>query len=442
MTRATISKRSVDGLKATGKQYFLWDSALSGFGVRISPAGVKSYIYQYRIGGRGSQERRTTIGRHGEITPDTARKLAHKLAEQVRSAIDPVDARRKAAKAQAARKASDKELAFDAYCDRYIEKRVKAEKLASHDNIEMVFRLHAIPVLKNTPITAIERRDVVAVLDRIPASSPALRRSTYAILNRMFNWAKGREDIVANPMDGIAAPPSPPSRDRVLSDEELALALRAAGQMELPFGPFYILLLVTGQRRDEVAGLNWNELDRASTMWTLPKERAKNGEANIVPLSALAIAALDKVAGQECAKKRQWPRKGLVFTTTGKTSISGFSRFKARLDALMLGLAQKEAEKAGMDPEEVAVAPWRVHDARRTVATGLQRLGVRFEVTEAVLNHTSGAKAGVAGIYQRYGWGPEKRAALEAWGDHCEALLNAKPDKANVVPFDPAKRAG
>jgi integrase len=252
----------------------------------------------------------------------------------------------------------------------------------------------------------------------------------------LFKWAIGRGDIEANPLDGMPSPQAATSRDRVLSDEELALALRAAAKIEAPFGPFYQMLFATGQRREEVAGLDWSEVDGPGQLWTLPAERAKNGEASLIPLNRHAMAVLSDLAPKNDQGETKWPRRGLVFTTTGETPISGYSRAKARLDAKMLELARKDAEEAGDDPDTIELAPWRLHDARRTVATALQRLGVRFEVTEAILNHTAGAsRSGVAAVYQRHGWGPEKRAALDAWAAHCDAVLSPPADQSNVVPM-------
>ena len=471
MAKRNLTKTAIDELPTTGRQHFLWDVTPPGFGVRVSPAGIKSYIFQFRIGGRAGTVRRTTIGRHGELTVDQARKLAHKLAEQVRNQVDPVEARREAAQAAKERKVTAKDLAFDSYCKRYIERRVEPEGMASVGNIEMAFRLHAIPVLGSKPLPEITKRDITSVLDGIPRGSLALRRSVFAILSKMLNWAVERGDVPTSPMLGMQRPPAVASRDRVLSDSELALALRAAADTAAPFGPFYQLLFATGQRRDEVAGLAWDELDRETRLWTLPGSRTKNGEPNLVPLSPRAIAALDWTAASAVATQalaardrdagkgskispaerkrvaeeaealalaelaagaRKWPAKGFVFSGTGKTPLSGFSRAKARLDALMLMLARKDAQEGGGDPDSVELVAWRLHDARRTLATGLQRLGVRFEVTEAVLNHTSGSKAGVAGVYQRHDWAPEKRAALGAWAEHCELVLNPA-DESNVV---------
>jgi integrase len=200
------------------------------------------------------------------------------------------------------------------------------------------------------------------------------------------------------------------SRERVLTDEELGLAWRASLQLGYPFGPIIRMLMITGQRREEVTALEWAELHRTDAEWLMPGSRAKNGRAHTVPLSALALAELDNIGGQD------WPRTGLVFTTTGRSRVSGHSRAKVRLDRQMALLAP------GVD-----VQPWRLHDLRRTLATGLQKLGVRFEVTEAVLNHVSGARSGVAGVYQRHTWTMEKRAALDDWSAHVSSLVGCCP---------------
>jgi integrase len=253
----------------------------------------------------------------------------------------------------------------------------------------------------------------------------------------LFKWAQGR-GIERSPLDGYDAAPAPaPSRDRVLTDDELRLAWLAAGKLGQPFADFYRVLIGTGQRREEVASLDWKELNRDAAEWRLPSERSKNNEPHTVPLASLVFDLFDQLAemAEVDAADRKWPKRGLVFSTTGKTAVSGYSRAKRRLDAAMLKLALAEAEEAGEDPETVSVDPWRVHDIRRTVATGLQRLGVRFEVTEAVLNHVSGrSRSGIAAVYQRHQWTEEKRSALNAWAGHVERLLSAGEDN-NVVPI-------
>jgi len=430
MTTGSISKRSVDALKPSNKDQFLWDDDLHGFGVKVTPAGKKTYIYQYRTAGRAGSTRRATLGVHGSLTPDDARIAAKEAAKLISAGLHPTDEKRQKEKARQAKKLSDEELGFKTYCvDTYLPARKPELRTRTYDFIEAALRCHAYPVLASKPLPDITSRDVRKLLDGIKHES--VRYSVFGVLRTLFKWAaaKGREDIPASPLEGMEALRPVESRDRVLSDAELALALRAADELAQPYGPFYGLLFATGQRRDEVAALDWAELNRAELLWTLPRERAKNGKANIVPLNAHAIAALDRVAGGD-----KWPSRGLVFPATDKTPISGFSKAKKALDAKMLDLARSDAEQAGDNPEAVQLTPWRLHDARRTLATGLQRLGVRFEVTEAVLNHTSGiSRAGVAGVYQRHGWAPEKRAALDAWAAHCDRLLNPEEEASNVV---------
>ncbi len=434
MPQGTISKTSVDDLKGSGKTHYLWDNNPIGFGVRVTPAGAKSYIYQFRMGGRGSAIRREVISRVEKMSPEQARKRAHDLAHLARTGTDPIDKKHADRKARTEAKATEKELAFDAYAARYLENRVKAETPRSYVFVEGLIRLHAKPALKRKPISELTKRDVAMLLDAIPPTKPAVRRNLFAVLRKLFNYAKARGDITSSPMDGMKAPPTVKSRDRVLSDEELALALRAAREPGGLFGALYLMLFATGQRREEVAGLSWAEVDRRNAVWNLPRERSKNGEPNVIPLNRNALAVLDKLAKQEAEDSPRWPRTGLIFTTTGQTSISGYSRAKSRLDAQIVALAADDAKQAEVDSLPLCVAPWRLHDARRTLATGLQRLGVRFEVTEAILNHTAGAsRSGVAAIYQRHDWAPEKRAALDAWADHCDRLLNPAAATCNVV---------
>ena len=164
--------------------------------------------------------------------------------------------------------------------------------------------------------------------------------------------------------------------------------------------------------------MDWSELAHNEQIWTIPSERSKNGVPHDVPLSPLAAAVITSLGGGG-----EWPRTGLIFTTTGRTPISGFTKLKQRLDAAMNECMAKRVSGAGDGAK--TVLPWRIHDLRRTVATGLQRLGVRFEVNEAVLNHVSGSRSGVAGVYQRHNWKGEKRAALEAWASHVASVANA-----------------
>ena len=450
-TNVVIAKRLVDAAEPDARQFVLWDERDKGFGLLVLPSGTKSYVYQYRIGGRSGRTRRYTIGKHGDLTPDQARKKAQELRALVLAGTDPIDAERstaaerereRAAKAEAARLLG--ELAFSAYVESFLSKAVTTgTRERTAELYAQCLRGHAVPVLKATPMPKIGKAELNRVLDNIPANQPAVRRNVFAVLRILFNWALERGDITASPMATMKAPAAATSRDRVLSDEELALALRGADALGAPFGPFYRLLFLTGQRRDECAGADWAEFDREEAVWTLPADRTKNGVPHLVPLAPELVAMLDKLAGQGEADEPKWPRAGIVFSSNGgKTRISGYSRAKSRLDAAIAKLAAEDAAAAGDDAKPFKVAPWRVHDARRTLATGLQRLGIRFEVTESVLNHVSGAsRSGIASVYQRHNWSAEKRAALEAWAKHCHRIT-ANADDSNVVQLRPENSTG
>lgn len=434
MANGTVTIRAVEALATAGLPVFLWDGEVKGFGVKATRSGVKTYVYQYRLGGRGAKTKRFTIGRHGSITPDEARKRAKRLAATVLEGVDPAEAKRK-------QREDRINLAFNAYGATFLERELAQRSQGFQVLAEGILRLHVYPVLRDKPLPAVTRADMVALFDALPMDKPALRRNSFAVLRRLFNWAVSRGDVPDSPLRGFAAPPAVASRDHVLSDDEISLTWRAASTLGYPFGPLVQLLFATGQRREEVAALDWSELDRLSRLWTLPAARAKNGKPHRVPLNALAIAILDSATKRTGEEAEIWPRKGPVFTTTGRTTVSGYSRAKDRLDAAMLAILEREAMEAGGDASDAAIMPWRLHDARRTLATGLQRLGVRFEVTEAVLNHISGSKSGIAAVYQRHDWAEEKRAALDAWGQFLGGLFGVQ-SSGNVLRFRRAARLG
>jgi integrase len=398
MPAGKITKRVVDTTTAGAKELFLWDTELKGFGLRVTPSNSRSYVLQYRMGGREAPSRRYTIGGHGSPwTPEAARKEAERLLIMVRQGIDPVQANRE-------RRRQAVDLAFESYVERftdlYLKKRWKQWQLGAG-----VLRREAVAVLRTKPLPKITRSDLNPIWDRMQ-DRPAVARLTHATLRKLFRWAVSRGDLERSPMEGVDPPPAVPARDRVLSDPELALVWEAVAQLRQPFTGFFRMLILTAQRREEVGGMDWSELDRDAALWTLPGFRTKNRKPQLVPLSEAAVRVLDEISSGP------WPCQGLVFSTTGRTSISGFSKIKRRLDDLIEEKLQGEE-----------LTPWRSHDLRRTVATGLQRLGVRFEVTEAVLNHMSGARSGIAGVYQRYDWAAEKREALDKWASHVVGLL-------------------
>ena len=396
-----LTKRAVDAASSNGRDTFYWDEELRGFGLKVTGAGNKTYVVQYRMGGRGAATRRYTIGGQGAWTPAAARDEAVRLLRLAAAGTDPVTASRE-------KQRVDRELRFDAYAARFLSDYGKREwRPRTFASAESNMRRWVLPVIGRKSLPNIRRRDLTEVFDRLSPDSPALPRNLFALIRKLFVWAVERGDIDQSPMDGMKSPPAVESRDRILGDQELMMIALFAEDLGTPFEQFVRMLVVTGQRRDEVAGMRWSELNRSATLWTIPAARSKNKRVHRFPLNSIAVRALDKIADGE-----KWPTAGLVFTTTGSTPISGFSKMKKRLDAAI--------ERGRGAP----VVPWRLHDLRRTFATNMQRLGVRFEVTEALLNHISGSKAGVAGVYQRHDWTPEKADAVRLWAEKLIMLVN------------------
>ena len=254
----------------------------------------------------------------------------------------------------------------------------------------------ALPAWAHRQVNELERRDVLDVVDAVvDRGSPITARRLHSHLHRFFRWCVGRGIIEANPMADLPKAGSENRRERVLSDSELTAVWTATQKVGWPFGSAIQLLLLTGARRAEIAGLRWSEIQSSSLQ--LEGSRTKNNEPVSIPLSAPALSVIETLP--------RIAKSNFVFTTTGKTPITGWSRAKYQIDRF------------------VELPPWHLHDIRRTVATGLQRLGVSLQVVEAVLGHVSGSRAGVVGIYQRHTYDAEKRAALEAWGAHVAALV-------------------
>ena len=448
MARAAITKRTVDAARPGGRDHFIWDDEVSGFGLKVTPAGGKVYVFQYRLARPGEAERtparRYTVGRHGHLTPDQARKRARELAALVHQGIDPrqreldqIADRDEAARMAQEKARLDGDLVFEKIAALWLEQyeNEKDRRPSSVKLAKLVVNNHLKPMLKGKPMPYIGRADLQPIIDAIPVKQRGMRRAVFAYASVLFGWVAKRGDISANPLTNMAKPEAPKARDRVLSDEELATLWEASAELGAPFGPFFRLLILTGQRRSEVAAINWAELDRATATWTIPADRAKYGVAHIVPLSPEAKAEMDRLAGVGATDEHgreieRWPRTGYVLTTTGRTPISGITKAKNALDA-----------QAKKDRDGETLEAWRIHDLRRTVATGFQRLGIRFEVTEAVLNHISGAKGGIAGIYQRHDWKQEKRSALDTWARHVMAVA-ARAGRDNVFSITPENGIG
>jgi integrase len=390
----------------------VFDGELRGFGVRITASGGRIFFFQYKLAGRG---RRATIGPFGELTTAKARKKAEALRGSVRDHRDPVAERRARAeatraaeaqaRAEAARAAFTVETLIDQWRDHHLSERSESYQRRVPREMKA-----ALKKWLAAPAASLGQEDAVRVLDASKIGrGPIAANRLQAVCRACWGWAVKRGSLVANPWQATPRPARERSRERVLTDAELSVAWKASAAMDAPWNCIMPLMILTGQRRQEVAGLAWKELDLDGGEWHLPAERAKNGRAHTVPLVPAAVDLLT-------ARKQSGV---LVFENSRRTAPSGFGKVAARL---------VKATKAAGHSE-----PWVLHDIRRTVATGLQRLGVRLEVTEALLNHVSGSRSGIVGVYQRHGWEKEKRAALEAWAAHVLRLADNAPEPGKVA---------
>jgi hypothetical protein len=423
MPAIAISKRSVDSARPGTRDAFLWDNQIRGFGLKITPAGAKVYLVQYRTGGRGSPTKRVTIGRHGAPwTPDQARRKAKEILGEVAAGRDPAGEKQAARQEQKAPQNTVRAVAAEwLKRDQAGNRRLpEVQRILDHD---------ILPAWGDRPIAKLRKRDVIELIDGIAdRGSPVMANRTLAAVRRLFNWAAGRDIIEANPAAFVEKPGEEIRRDRVLSDAELVEVWRASEAAGFPFGDGVRLLILTLGRRDEIFRLSEPEIDVAKDGATirLPAERVKNAEGRDIPVSAPALSVLVGLPEIDPAEDENGARRvRYLLSLNGRAPYSNFGWAKANLDRHIL-----EARRE-VDPEAKAMEPWRLHDIRRTGATGLQQLGFRLEVIEATLGHISGSRAGVAGVYQRHRFAAEVRQALDAWGRHVDALVSGESD--NVI---------
>jgi integrase len=384
-----LTALAVENAKATDKRREISDGR--GLYLVVQPSGAKAWCLRYRRRGDHRPRKLTLDG--GALSLAEARAAAAAAMLQVKAGADPAAAKVGAKKAERQAAADRAVDSVEKIIAQFIE--LYAKRNRSWRATQRIFKNDVLPAWKGRNIHDITKRDVLALLDKIAADRPVQANRIFAGLRRLFNWCIERDILAISPCAGVKPPSKEKSRERVLSDVELVALWNAADGD--PAGPLLRTLMLTGQRRSECSGMCWSEIDEAERLWTLPAARTKNGRPHVVPLSSQAWSIIDAM-----------PRiSGCDFVFAGDRI--GYHRAKQRLDQRMPG-----------------VGPWVLHDLRRTCATGLQKLGVRLEVTEAVLNHTSGTRSGIVGVYQRHDWAAEKSDALQRWADRIDALVTGK----------------
>jgi integrase len=370
------------------------DAYLPGLYLLTQPSGAKSWCVRYRSAG---QTRKHTLGPYPAIDLKSARALG---AKALRAAAEGRDPSREKARARSA-KPDTVETVTAQFIERHAKRSTRA---SSAKETERLLRTHVLPRWGHRPVTDITRRDVLDMLDRVvDRGAPISANRVFSVTRKFFRWCIDRDIIDASPCAGMRPPTVEHTRDRVLTDAELTLVWQAADKIGWPFGTIVKLLMLTGQRKSEVTGMQWAELDLKGALWVLPADRVKNGQRHEVPLSGAVLAIIKDAPRIEGGEH--------VFTTNGTAPPSGFSKWKRRLDGLL--------------PPDMP--QWTLHDLRRSAASGMARLGISLPVVEKILNHVSGSFSGVAGIYQRHDFAAEKRAALEAWNAKVIALSKGAP---------------
>jgi integrase len=404
LTQIAIEKIKPD----LAKRRELPDAGKPGLYLVVQPSGKKSWAVRYR---RLSDGRPRKLTLNGFPSLALARKHAQDALDKVADGLDP------AAEKKAARAGRGSDLVRD-IAAQFMERHIRPNTRASYAReTERLLNKEMLPRWGDRRLQEIDKRDVLDLLDSIIDRGGGLTANrALAAIRKLFNWSIQRGIIAVSPVAGISAPLAEQSRDRVLGDHEIAWLWRAGDRLAYPFGDLAKLLLLTGQRRNEVAGMTWGELHLEKREWQIPGERTKNGEPHLVPLSDPALCIIQGLP-------RKVSRRGFVFTTNGESHVSGYSRAKVAIDKLMLVEARTENPEAELPP-------WRFHDLRRTVASGLARLGVSLPVIEKTLNHSSGTFSGVVGVYQRHSFADEKRNALEAWARFVLSLQQPPNDHA------------
>ena len=389
---AKLTVLSVEKMRAGKTRQEIPDDYLPGLYLIVQPSNAKSWAVRYRHEGR---TRKHTLGPFPRITLAAARDAGRKALIEAGGGQDPARQRKQATVDSVA-------AAVEQFMQRHVRQNYRPKPMKE---AERLLRLYVLDKWGDRKIADVTKADIRDMLDKLVDDTPIAANRVHSIIRKFFNWCAEKDIVAVSPCHSLKAPAGKEnSRDRMLSDEELRTVWNAAEQLGGLFGPMVQLLILTGQRRGEVANMEWTELDLARGLWSLPRDRVKNDRAHEVPLTPQAI---------EILKELPQISDRFVFSLDGKKPINGFGKGRQRLDALT----------------GTCTPPWVLHDLRRTVAGGMARLGIGLPVIEKVLNHVSGSFAGIVGVYQRYEFADEKRAALAKWAEHVERIVAGRSAK-------------
>jgi len=435
--RVKFTDRYLRSLKPAlkGQRYEIMDALAPEMGVRVTDKGLASFVYVGRFPGSQNPTRRA-LGVYDTTSLADAREKVEVWRKLLAKGIDP----KKQDAEDRAKEQARRDTTFARVVDDYLALRVigpdpkkplqrKGHRVARELKGEFVAGKDKRPGLGARPIDSITRADITRVLDDAKKrGAEHMAHNLLQVVRPMFNWAieRGGYGIDASPCDRLKPGRvigKKARRTRTLNDEELFALWRAAGRLPYPWGPFAKLLALTGQRRSEVGEMRWREINMAKRVWSIPAERMKMEAPHAVPLSAEAVAILEKLP--------RFNKGDHVFTTTlGAKAINGYGKPKDRLDVRMLRTLKAQARMRGEDPDTVELPAWVFHDVRRTLRTGLSRLKVPFETAELVIAHKL---KGLHAVYDQHAYEDEKREALDRWATRLRSIV--EPQSDNVLRF-------
>jgi integrase len=400
-----------------------WDKNMPGFGLRVSYRGTKAWVLMTRLHGKLT---RLTLGEWPTVTLADAHVAATTAKRQAKAGVDPREVeQQRQTDAEEAR-----QLTFGVMADQFIERYAKPKlRDRTIEGYEAALKGKLTTAWKEKPIASITRREVISLLDGLEAEGKhGAAKLTLAYLRKFFGWCAERDAISEAPtfrirLNGFLKP-----RERALSLDELRTVWVAANKVGGTGGALVKVLILTGQRRHETSVMRWRDLsgiENGSALWSIPGEVTKNHRPHDVPLAPEAVAVIRSLPIVTVTSDKGEANSELVFTTTGATPWSGFSKLKRQLDEQIA----KQFIEDGSEP----MAPWTMHDLRRSLVTGMNDRGLaQPHVIEAIVNHISGHRGGIAGIYNRAVYMEERRRALEVWA---KLITSSAAESGNVVPM-------
>jgi integrase len=384
-----LTIRGLEAIKPGDDRREIPDAYLRGLYFIVQPTGARTWAVRYRFGGRS---RKYTIGPYPAVDLVAARKLGAAALRTVAEGRDPFEAKRQLIASQ-----GDSVAAVVAqFVERHCKRRYRPRPLRE---AQRYVNKYVVVRWGNRPVNQITRRDVRDMLESVVENAPVVANRLHSLIRKFFGWCVEHDILPTSPVSGLRPLAVERARDRVLDDRELASVWRAAEKMGGLFGAVVHLLILTGARKSEVAGMRWDELDLGAALWTIPGIRTKNNRLLELPMSRQVVSIVEGLPRVTSSP--------FVFSANAKGPINNWSFSKGLID------------------EASGVSDWVLHDLRRTCASGLARLGVSLPVIEKILNHAGGSFAGVVSIYQRHDYANEKRRALQEWANHVDRLVRS-----------------